>query len=176
MGGGPWTGTLPPSSNVPTTTSTTSGTSSTPGQPQIQVAMGPAFNFNMGPPMAPPPPAFGHPPIGNINSFDPFLPCRWDKLNLGNINTLLLGLFMLMFSPFCYSAPTTCLVTSRDVAPEGGRPDLRRLAPQPADHRRRRAEEARRRPSGSGHKLTALAEQGRGRPMTTRPKISSVRC
>jgi len=58
-------------SSTTTSSTTTSGT----GGPRVQMAMGPSMSFSMGPPMnRPPPHAFGT-PVGNFNSFDPFLPC-----------------------------------------------------------------------------------------------------
>lgn len=41
-----------------------------PGQPQVQVAVGPPLHLPLGPPPAPP--GMG---VGNMNAFDPFLPC-----------------------------------------------------------------------------------------------------
>jgi len=59
------------SSSSSTTTTTTSSTSTQPNPgPQVQVAVGPTMSIPIGQPT--PPPGMG---FGNMNSFDPFLPC-----------------------------------------------------------------------------------------------------
>merc|ERR1719348_2970702 len=59
------------SSSSSTTTTTTSSTSTQPNPgPNIQVAVGPTMSIPIGQPT--PPPGMGY---GNLNSFDPFLPC-----------------------------------------------------------------------------------------------------
>ena len=66
-------------SNTTSSNTTTTTSSSGPGQvpqqqgggagPQVQVAVGPTMSLPLGPP---PPPGMS---VGNLNSFDPFLPC-----------------------------------------------------------------------------------------------------
>jgi len=51
-------------------TSQASGNGGVPNGPQVQVAVGPPLHLPMGPPQLPP--GMG---MGNMNSFDPFLPC-----------------------------------------------------------------------------------------------------
>ena len=58
-------------SSTNTNTSTSTTTTGTNSEPQVQVSVGPTMSLPLG--MGPPaPPGMG---VGNLNSFDPFLPC-----------------------------------------------------------------------------------------------------